>query len=133
MTKIRETWLTSEFYSSRYKDQLDQLQGRITILADELKHITTTKMTQVEQLETSVKVVKDSTKEITEIHQMMILYEKKTRDLDEKVRQNQETIEKAEKLLDELQGRESLVKTTLETLTKRRDKVKAIWNGIKTV
>ncbi|KAI8910341.1 hypothetical protein EDD86DRAFT_265941 [Gorgonomyces haynaldii] len=112
---------------SQYKQQYDQLVNRCAILKDELE---SSKSESAAHLEQSTRIVRESTVEIKEIHQMILHYEKKMADLDTLVTEHQQSIKKNSVLVEELSSREHLIKETLSTLTKRKEKVKIIWSGI---
>jgi benzoyl-CoA reductase/2-hydroxyglutaryl-CoA dehydratase subunit BcrC/BadD/HgdB len=98
-------------------------------LHDELDKVLKKKLEAVNKLEVSRTTVRDSTSEMKQIHELMIKYKKRTTELDQLVTNNGEIITHVEDELEELGGRESLLKDTLGQLIKRREKVRVIYNG----
>lgn len=81
-------------------------------------------------METSTVIVKDGKREMQEIHDLMVKYDERSRELDLLVKENHGNTSILEGELEELTSRELLLKDTLGQLIKRREKVRVIYTGI---
>ncbi|KAI8897485.1 hypothetical protein BC833DRAFT_621175 [Globomyces pollinis-pini] len=115
----------------KYKNQLDQLEKRVSLLSNESDTIKQNIDLKKIQLKKTVQLLTDTTTEMKEIADLMERQKIRLRQLDELANENQPLVPKLHQEIGGLEEKLELVGGTLQVLVKRRDKVSVVWNGLK--
>ncbi|KAJ3274245.1 Coiled-coil domain-containing protein 39 [Terramyces sp. JEL0728] len=110
----------------RYKQQLDQLNNRITILDDELLMIKKTKNAKSTELLEKSTAVANCTKEMKQLSQELERIQGRIIELNSIAEESQTLIPSLKSDVEELSDKESVVETTLESLKERKEKIKEL-------
>ncbi|KAI8919785.1 hypothetical protein BC831DRAFT_479987 [Entophlyctis helioformis] len=113
-----------------YKSQHDQLEARCALLTEEHGSIMASLGAAQSQLQETASTLASSTQQVSELEALVSHYKAKLVDLHATIKSSREASVRLEESVMQLTTREAAAKSTLDVLTRRRDKVRLVYEGI---